>query len=581
VALDDEGARLVSGSADRTVRVWDARTGRLLATLRGHTDRVTSVAFVPHTRGARVVSAGGDRTVRLWDVDSGQELLALTGHREAVLGLGFSADGGWLATGSGDRTVRLWDGRYEQPARTLSGHAGEVAVVVASADGRLLASGGADQSVRVWDLRSGQQVHSLAGHTRSVRALAFSADGSRLVSGGYDRTVKVWDVRSGRELLSLTGLNGSVVAVAFSTDGESVAARDETGEVRAWSADDGHPLDDGGGPIPASVRQVFSTDGARRIEADGLVVRVVAVDADRRERERQQEVLTRQDAVDLARRRALAKAAEDEGRHEGALHHLEALLREQPWDAQLHLRRAHALAHLGRGDEAAVALMRASFLQPGISPWPLDPTAARRGDEAAQAFDYARAIAAYELAVHQPNASPTLWGSLLLAQTAAGQTAAAARTLNKIADLLPTLTNDTDGWTLLYRSQAVPCDPQTAARLVEWTSTHLGRKPTTVQLHRHAVVLYRAERYDEAAGFLARSVKEHGSGGYVDTLLFQALSFQKQGEHEKARQSFSRYENWYRTQTFSVWQDRMQWALLWREGQEATFRRMPRVEDDD
>jgi hypothetical protein len=99
--------KLVLALEDGTVGLWDAASGAELLCLRGHEERVWSVAFSPD--GRRLASASGDGTVRLWDAASGAELLCLRGHEEWVLSVAFSPDGRRLASASGDDTVRLWD----------------------------------------------------------------------------------------------------------------------------------------------------------------------------------------------------------------------------------------------------------------------------------------------------------------------------------------------------------------------------------------------------------------------------------------------------------------------------------------
>jgi WD40 repeat protein len=102
-----DGRRLASASSDRTVRLWDARTGAAHRTLEGHTDGVNAVAFSPDSR--RLASASGDETVRLWDARTGAAHRTLEGHSGSVRAVAFSPDGRRLASASGDETVRLWD----------------------------------------------------------------------------------------------------------------------------------------------------------------------------------------------------------------------------------------------------------------------------------------------------------------------------------------------------------------------------------------------------------------------------------------------------------------------------------------
>src|SRR5262249_49231704 len=107
VAFSADGARLVSASGDRTVRLWDAATGECLRVFRGHTDEVFAAVF--HPDGGRIASAGRDRVIRIWDPESGAELARLQGHTDYVFSLAFSPDGATLVSGSGDYTVRLCD----------------------------------------------------------------------------------------------------------------------------------------------------------------------------------------------------------------------------------------------------------------------------------------------------------------------------------------------------------------------------------------------------------------------------------------------------------------------------------------
>jgi len=104
--LSPDGSRLVSGSDDKTARLWDAKTGASLAVLEGHTNFVRSAAFSPD--GARIVTASGDKTARLWDAKTGASLAVLQGHTGSVYSAAFSPDGARLVTASSDNTARLW-----------------------------------------------------------------------------------------------------------------------------------------------------------------------------------------------------------------------------------------------------------------------------------------------------------------------------------------------------------------------------------------------------------------------------------------------------------------------------------------
>jgi hypothetical protein len=222
VAVSPDGRTIVSGSDDRTVKVWEAESGRLLRSLEGHTGGVNAVAVSPD--GRTIVSGSDDRTVKVWDAHDGRLLRSLEGHTSGVNAVAVSPDGRTIVSGSADRTVKMWEAESGRLLRSLEGHTDWVQAVAVSPDGRTIVSGADDRTVKVWDAHDGRLLRSLEGHTSGVNAVAVSPDGRTIVSGSDDRTVKVWDTASGRLLRSLEGHTDRVNAVAVSPDGRTIVS---------------------------------------------------------------------------------------------------------------------------------------------------------------------------------------------------------------------------------------------------------------------------------------------------------------------------------------------------------------------
>ncbi len=244
-----------------------------LAVLRGHTDRVTSVAAA--AVGERIATGSEDGTARIWsrnDSGSWVESRSLEGHSAGIWAVAFSADASRLATAAADRTVCIWDPVSAARLLTLRGHAGPVYGVAFAPDGRIIATAAGDRTVRLWNAADGEQQSVLSGHGDTVFGVAFSPDGSRLATASRDRTVRLWDVVSGAQLATLTGHERRVFNVCFSHDGGRLASAAEDGTVRLWHVESRglvsvlqHPL-----RVNAAA---FSSDGGRLATAsvDGLL----------------------------------------------------------------------------------------------------------------------------------------------------------------------------------------------------------------------------------------------------------------------------------------------------------------------
>ncbi len=208
-AITADATRIISGSGDKTLRLWDATSGTTLRTLSGHTNWVRCCAITADA--TRIVSGSGDKTLRLWDATSGTALRTLSGHTNSVMCCAITADATRIVSASGDYTLRLWDATSGTTLRTLSGHSDTVYCCAITADATRIVSGSHDGTVRVWgkvgeisNLASApsQTKHASQSDTilpvgSSVYAVAITPDGQRILSGSSDHTLRVWRIPSG------------------------------------------------------------------------------------------------------------------------------------------------------------------------------------------------------------------------------------------------------------------------------------------------------------------------------------------------------------------------------------------------
>jgi WD40 repeat protein len=234
-AFSPDGRQVLSGSADNTVKLWDAASGSLLRTFQGHSNEVASVAFSPD--GRQVLSGSADKTLKLWDAASGALLRTFAAHSFAVASVAFSPNGRQVLAGSRDKTLKLWDAASGALLRTFQGHSNSVLSVAFSPDGRQLLSGSYDKTLKLWDAASGALLHTFEGHSLGVSSVAFSPDGRQVLSGSADKTLKLWDVAGGALLRTFEAHSLGVASVAFSPDGRQVLSG--SGDVKVWDAASG------------------------------------------------------------------------------------------------------------------------------------------------------------------------------------------------------------------------------------------------------------------------------------------------------------------------------------------------------
>jgi len=202
--------------------------------LQGHSELVYAVSFSPD--GRYVATGSFDKTLKLWDPKSGKEERTFggpAGHQNLVLTLAFSPDGRVLASGATDNTIRLWDVPSPLPVRQFVGFEGAVSDLALSPDGSRLVAGGGDKSVRFFQFADGKQLAVRQGHSGEITAIAYSANGQLVATGG-DETVRLWNAGDGNMIGTIGAHEGGVRSVAIHPNNSVVASTGNDGAVRLW-----------------------------------------------------------------------------------------------------------------------------------------------------------------------------------------------------------------------------------------------------------------------------------------------------------------------------------------------------------
>jgi WD40 repeat protein len=246
---------VITGSADNTMRVWDAQSGQNLQIFRGHSGGVRSVSCSrnpdsQNPNNQEIIATGSDDgSVRVWDRTKNSNLLPNPrGQSSIVSSAAFSPDfehNSLIAMTDYDGALRLWNARDGKTVTIRFAHALGISYAAFSRDGKSLVTASIDKTAKVWNITAGESISAelmftLRGHTARVYKAAFSPDSKFIVTGSQDGTALVWNAATGEQVKKLerpdAGSTYTVYSVDYSPDGNSIITAGADGLVRIYDA---------------------------------------------------------------------------------------------------------------------------------------------------------------------------------------------------------------------------------------------------------------------------------------------------------------------------------------------------------
>ncbi|QOJ23232.1 MAG: WD40 repeat domain-containing protein [Gammaproteobacteria bacterium] len=272
-----DGKTILTSSRDKTARLWDTVSGKLMYVLQGN-DAGVSAQFSPDGKTVLTYSSknrGHVKTTRLWNASSGQLLYVLNGGEEHFWDVQFFPDGKTVLVSSKDNTVHLWDATSGNLLNVLQGHKKNVSGVKLSPDGKTILTWSGHETARLWDAVSGKPLHVLQDHEGFFEDAQFSPDGKLALIWNYDK-IFYWDVASGKPLHVMQDHEKKnhqriVLGAQFFLDGGTILTWSFENIARLWSCDVCRPIEEIAAELKRRVGRDLTDEERRRFGVADII----------------------------------------------------------------------------------------------------------------------------------------------------------------------------------------------------------------------------------------------------------------------------------------------------------------------
>eukprot|EP00897_Mesotaenium_endlicherianum_P007421 jgi/Mesen1/6707/ME000344S05989 len=276
VAFDASNEWFCTGSADRTIKIWELATGKLKLTLTGHIEQVRGLAVSP--RHPYMFSAGDDKQVKCWDLEQNKVIRSYHGHLSGVYCLALHPTLDVLMTGGRDSVCRVWDMRTKAQIFALSGHDNTVCSILTQGTDPQVITGSHDSTIKLWDLAAGRSMSTLTFHKKSVRALAMHPFEHSFASASADN-IKKYKLPRGEFLHNMLSQQRTIVNTMAVNEDNVLVTGGDNGSLWFWDWKSGHNFQQANTIVqPGSLE---SEAGIYAMGFDATGTRLVTCEADK------------------------------------------------------------------------------------------------------------------------------------------------------------------------------------------------------------------------------------------------------------------------------------------------------------